>query len=227
MLPPVWVAFAALWSGVPPVGSRTCPGGSSVTPVAAASGSSWPLHPLSWHPRVPSLLCSLASCHFLLVLLSGPPAPPCTRSRCPGLLSALGLFSFPSVLKRDAIEVSPAEPSHAPQSHGLLPALHSSSGLPGPRSCRVQDESPQPPSGDHGVTPITPSVVRPLSTLTPVTMTPSSQTCLMAGCHPVRVSGGVCLPPGFTLTACPPHGGQDRPSKLCSLRSHPPDPGPL
>lgn len=176
---------------------------------------------------MPSLLCSLASCHFLLVLLSGSPAPPCTRSWCPGLLSALGLFSFPSVLERDAFELSPAEPFHAPQSHGLLPALHSSPGLPGPWSRCVQDESPQPPSGDPGVTPIAPSVVCPLSTLTPLTVTPSSQTRLMAGCHPVSVSGGVCLPPGFTLTACPPHGGQYRPSKLCSLRNHPPDLGSL
>lgn len=51
---------------------------------------------------------------------------------------------------------------------------------------------------------------------------PDAAHCRLPSCK----SGGFCLPPGFTLTSCPPHGGPDRPSKLCSLRNHSPDPGP-
>ena len=154
---------------------------------------------------MPSLLCSSASCHFFPVLLFRPPAPPCTRRRCPGPLGALGLFS-PSFPERSASTASPAEPSHAPLLHGLPPVLFTAPlAFPGLRVAVSKTRHILLPEAP-GVAPIVPSVVSPLNTLMSVTMTPSSQMPLTAGCHPVRVEDSACLlvslsPPAFHMVA--------------------------
>lgn len=191
------MAFTVLWPGVPPVGSRACPGGSLVTPGGCR------LEPLP-APAPPS--AGIPEAPWVPSLLGFVPLPPCPpfwtpssslhltsvswASQCPGP------FLLPLRSRKGHRRGISAEPSHTPPSHSSPPAL--SAAPPASPSLRVAvsktrhvllQETP-------GVAPIVPSVVCPLNTLMPVTMTPSSQmhlTYRLPSCKSVWRENSTCL----------------------------------
>ena len=113
-----------LWPGVPPVGSRACPGGSLVTPGGCR------LEPLP-APAPPS--AGIPEAPWVPSLLGFVPLPPCPpfwtpssslhltsvswASQCPGP------FLLPLRSRKGHRRGISAEPSHTPPSHSSPPAL--------------------------------------------------------------------------------------------------------